>query len=195
MTQFHSKDSEEELWKKYKENNDQYAFAKLVEPYKKPVLALLFRVINDQEEAFDLFQETLRRFAFNYDPAKSSPKTFIYKIALNVAKTQYSRNRKRTHISLDQLIENGADFEGTVNVSHEEKKMALLQDAILQLKPKDRDVIDLKDIEGLTYKESAEILGCTLKRFEKRLFKARQRLRKIIESRLKYMELIEDIIV
>ncbi len=193
MNENYTNETEEHLWHRYTHNNDHNAFANLVASHCEPVLAYLIRMLRDPDDAFDLLQETLRRFAFNYDPAKASPKTFLFRIAVNLARSHYKKKTRRQEISLNDLCEKGFDIPDWNQQSDEKMKTALLDDALSRLKANDREAIDLKDIQGFSYKSAAQILNCSEKRFEKRLAKARKRLQTILTENPKYESLLEGI--
>ncbi|RJP32050.1 MAG: RNA polymerase sigma factor [Candidatus Omnitrophota bacterium] len=186
MNRQNANGNDEALWQLYIQNGDENAFVRLVEPHRKAILAYHLRMIGDRDDAFDLLQETLRRFAVHFNPQRASAKTFLFRIALNLARTHYRQKKRRNEISLEQLFEAGMDFPDVSTESNGKNQIRLLNDAIHQLPVNEQEAIDLKDIQGLTYKAAAEILACSEKRFEKRLLKARKRLAEILKNNKKF---------
>lgn len=185
-----STDSDEELWKRYHESHDQHAFCLLMKKHREGALGFLIRMTGDEEESLDLLQETFRKFALSYDPSRSSAKTFLFCIAANLARTHYRRSRKRMEISLDELAETETQLAQPSDYYRDEARLQLFQEGLNRLGVKDREAIELKDIEGLTYKSAAEIAGCSEKRFEKRLLRARKRFQHLLTKNKEYEILI-----
>lgn len=182
---------DEELWKRYRENHDQNAFGHLIKRYRESVLAFLIRMTGGEEDAFDLLQESLRRFAQHYDPSRSAAKTFLFCIASNLAKSYYrSSMNKRYEVSFGDLEEAGTQPAAASDYHRDEMRLALFQNALNCLDFKDRQAIELKDIESMTYKTAADIAGCSEKRFEKRLAQARKRLRSVLTENKEYESLL-----
>ncbi len=182
---------DEELWKRYRENHDQNAFCHLIKRYRENVLAFLIRMTGGENDAFDLLQEALWRFAQHYDPSRSAAKTFLFCIASNLAKSHYrSTRKKRYDISFGDLEEAGTQPAADGDFHRNEMRLALFQNALNRLEFKDRQAIELKDIESMTYKTAADIAGCSEKRFEKRLAQARKRLRSILMENKEYESLL-----
>ncbi|MBN2329162.1 MAG: RNA polymerase sigma factor [Candidatus Omnitrophica bacterium] len=179
-------ESDEELWKRYDENRDQQAFGLLVRKHRERLMAFLIRFTRDADDSMDLLQETFKRFAQHYDGKRSSARTFLYCIAVNLARSHYRRVKNRREISLNDLEEEGVSLAGKNDYYREEMRMKLLQRALNQLRIQDREAIELKDVEGLTYRSAAQIIGCSEKRFEKKLSSARKRLMKIIMQNKEY---------
>jgi len=179
-------DSDEELWKRYRECGDQQAFGFLMKKYREGVLAFLLRMMGEEEESLDLLQETFRKFAQSYDPSRSSAKTFLFCIAANLARSHYRHWKNRLEISLDEIAECEAPMAQPDDYYREKLRLRLFQDGLNRLSVKDREAIELKDIEGMTYKSAAEIAGCSEKRFEKRLLQARKRFQQLITKNKEY---------
>ncbi len=181
-----SLESDEELWRRYKENEDQQAFGLLMKKYRERVLAFLIRLTGESEESLDLLQETFRRFAQHFDATRSSAKTFLFCIAVNLARTHYKRTKKRWFVSLEELEERDASLVSENDFYRDELRFQIFQQGLNRLPIRDREAIELKDIEGLTYQSAAIIVGCSEKRFEKRLLRARKRLRIILTQSSEY---------
>ncbi|MGC9328472.1 MAG: RNA polymerase sigma factor, partial [Candidatus Hinthialibacter sp.] len=183
---------DEALWKRYDENRDQQAFGLLVRNHREPLLAFLIRLTKDVDESMDLLQETFKRFAQHYDGKRSSVKTFLFCIALNLARSHYRRVKNRREVSLNDLENEGVSPAGKNDYYREEMRLKLLQNALNQLRIQDREAIELKDVEGLTYRSAAQIIGCSEKQFEKKLLRARKRLINIITQNKEFEPLWRD---
>lgn len=181
-----SNETDEELWRRYSQRRDQQSFCLLMKKYREGALAFLIRMTGDEEESLDLLQEAMRRFALHFDPSRSSAKTFLLCIAANLARSHYKRSKKKFEISLDELEESELQIAQPCDSYREETRLRLFQEGLNRLGVKDREAIELKDVEGMTYKSAAEIAGCSEKRFEKRLLQARKRLIQIFTRNKEY---------
>jgi RNA polymerase sigma-70 factor (ECF subfamily) len=112
-------------------------------------------------------------------------------LALNLCTDELrkQKSRKKTEISVNDLsseedviaiIQVDDNTPEDNAISKEQEK--LVWDAINSLKDKDRAVIILRDMEGLSYEEISDILKCSLGRVKSRLHEARQKLRAILEA-------------
>jgi len=174
---------------------DKVAFDKLVVKYTKRVFNVCFRLLGDYEEANDSAQDTfikvyraLRKFRF-----EASFSTWLYRIAVNTCKNKLksvAHRQKKRVISWDNPV--SADRPPVLEIQDErqspaielEKKerMKFIQEAINVLPPEHKEVITLRDIEGLSYEEIAEITGLSLGTVKSRLARARSDLRKRLRS-------------
>jgi len=187
-----SNESDEELWKRYSQRQDQHAFCLLMKKHREGALAYLIRMTGDEEESLDLLQEAMRRFALHFEPSRSSVKTFLLCIAANLARSRYRRSKRNIEVSLDELEEAEIQFAQPSDYYRDEIRLRLFHDGLNRLGVKDREAIELKDVEGMTYKSAAEIAGCSEKRFEKRLLQARKRLIHILTRNKEYECLIQS---
>lgn len=169
----------------------QREFRGLVAEYHGQVYNLIYRYIGDSEEAADLTQDTFvcayRAWAnFRGD---SKVYTWLYRIAVNLTKNRLKslkRRRSAEAVSLDEPISpNGESYEREIEdwslspeKALESRELGLfLASQVTKLQPDFREVIVLRDYQGLSYKEVADIVGCSVKAVKSRLFRARSMLR------------------
>ncbi|MDH5751282.1 MAG: sigma-70 family RNA polymerase sigma factor [Deltaproteobacteria bacterium] len=173
---------------------DQNAFQELVLKYESRVYNHCLRMINDEVESFDLTQEVFLkvfRKIKNYEHTYSFY-TWLYRITVNSC-IDYMRRRKRglQSVSLssnlgDNLNEAGReqDVPDTTYVPTTEFEKGELSDvlnkAIAELSDKLKVIIVLKEMEGFSYEEIAEILGVSRGTVKSRLFRARERLKELL---------------
>ncbi len=166
-------------------NGDEAAFADIVNRYRNPITNYLYRFLNDYEEAVDLTQETFVRVYFAIDRYHTdfAFSTYIYRIATNLAISEIRRRKRRTILSLTGLFQG----EGDENVEFQPPDKRPLPDAnmiddeqgrviakaIAALPVKYRVPIILRDVEGKTYDEIAEILELGLGTTKSRISRAR----------------------
>lgn len=182
-----------ELINAFKDGNTD-AFQELVLKYEKRVYNHCMRMVNDEMESYDLTQEVFLkvfRKIKNYEHTYSFY-TWLYRITVNCC-IDYLRRKKRQVQSVsisantgDDSGQNGKDQDipddsfipDTVLANKELNEV--LKTAINQLSERLRSIILLKEVEGFSYEEIAEILGCSRGTVKSRLFRARERLKEIL---------------
>lgn len=165
---------------------DKAEFARLVEAYSTPIYRLGLKMLASPEEAEDVLQTTFLK-AFQHLPefeGRSSLSTWLYRIAANEALMLL--RRRRPELPLDDEPEEGpfprpfqfADWGKLPEremLSGEAKK--LLDEAVRKLPEKLRVVFLLRDVEGLSIKETSDALNLSETAVKTRLLRARLRLR------------------
>jgi RNA polymerase sigma-70 factor, ECF subfamily len=175
------------------------AFEKLVAERSAGIYALLFRLTADAEEARDLTQETfLRAFqsigSFRGD---ADLKTWIYRIAINLARNRWRwwrRRRRDVTVSLDSTDHArqqplSASLPNCDAIDPEEETLAhereyQLREALLGLRQAYRETVILRDVEGFSYEEIAATLGISIGTVKSRLSRGRIELRRKLEGSL-----------
>jgi len=168
------------------------AFNELVARYQRRLLNFVYRTIGDRERAEDLVQEVfirVHRHIARFDQSKKFS-TWIYTIASNLAKNEL-RNRSRSPLVLFQTIKKNweADhrplqFEDRHQRPDDLYRKRHLRDlvdwSVKQLPEHHRVVFVLRELEGKTYEEIAEITNCNLGTVKSRLNRARNRFAQVI---------------
>jgi RNA polymerase sigma-70 factor, ECF subfamily len=165
---------------------DASAFEPLVEKYRQRVWRLAYQVLHDREEAWDVAQEAFVR-AFHSLPSfrgQSAFYTWLFRITVNVATDRHrQRGAQARAFGPERVTEEewarttpdpggGPDQQAARAEQRERIRRAL--DA---LPPKARAIIMLSDVEGLSYREIAEVLNCPIGTVMSRLHNARKRLK------------------
>ena len=168
---------------------DAVAFEPLVEKYRQRVWRLAYQVLHDREEAWDVAQEAFVR-AFHSLPSfrgQSAFYTWLFRITVNVATDRHrQRGAQARAFGPERVTEEewarstpdpgrGPDQEAARAEQRERIRRAL--DA---LPPKARTIIMLSDVEGLSYREIAEVLNCPIGTVMSRLHNARKRLKGLL---------------
>jgi RNA polymerase sigma-70 factor (ECF subfamily) len=162
-------------------------FEVLVRRYKNGVVSFLYRFVGDYRTAEDLAQEAFLRVFRKLDEYNSSAKfsTWLYTIASNLAKDEFKRRVRHPAKSLDWSSGKGADTTKNIPTAMEAETPApeerLEQDevrvqvneALKKLKDDDREILVLKDVQGMGYEEIAEILGLPMGTVKSRISRAR----------------------
>jgi len=176
------------------------AFNRLVEERHGDIYALLYRLTEDPEEARDLTQETFLQ-AFRHFASfrgESDLRTWLYRIAVNQARNRWrwwKRRRRDRTVSLDAPASEGFDaplsagLENTDAPDPELQALArererALHAALRTLSRPYREVIVLRDIEGLSYEEVAVALDLNVGTVKSRLSRGRTELRRRLEGSL-----------
>ena len=156
--------------------------AELVKRYQPAILRVCVSVLGSREvddlvqEIFIKILQSLDRFA-----GRSALFTWMYQIALNRCRDELRRRRRRRWFSLQALppetVANIPDGERTVSEQIETSELRQrLHHEIGKLKPSQRELIVLRDLEGLGYEDIAAICRIDSKRVKSRLFEARRAL-------------------
>jgi len=178
-----------ELIKKFKEG-DKSSFEKIVNLYASRVSNIIYHILGGNSSYVDdLSQEVFIKIYKNleYFRQESRFSTWIYRITVNTVWDYLRKQKNRKAVSLDKLQEDGltrvtAQNESVrANVKREELK-EILGKLINEIPLKYRTVLILKEIEDLSYKEIAKIIGCSIGTVESRLYRARMALKEKIKK-------------
>jgi RNA polymerase sigma-70 factor (ECF subfamily) len=175
---------------------EERAFAELVERYQTRLLNFVYRTIGDREKAEDLVQEVfirVYRHLHRFDRSKKFS-TWIYTIASNLAKNEL-RNRSRNPLVLFQTIrKNWQDDDRPLQFEDSSTRpddlyrkrhlRELVESSVAQLPEHHREVFVLRELEGKSYEEIAEITETNLGTVKSRLNRARTSFADIIAPTL-----------
>ena len=163
-------------------DGSEAAFGELVERYKDRIFRLLGRYCRDAVEREDLAQEVFLKVfrklhTFNHDAQFF---TWLYRITVNAATDHLSRaSTRRLRLVEDTgVFERGDEEHGSPSAPLESEELAqVTRDVVDQLPEKFRTILVLREFEGLSYTDIAEVLDIQLGTVESRLFRARQRFK------------------
>jgi RNA polymerase sigma-70 factor, ECF subfamily len=171
------------------------AFDWLVTHYHAPVYNLILGMLGDTSDAADGTQEVfLKAFrGIRQFRQGSSLKTWLYRIAIREALNQkrWFKRHLQKNVSLDAEPEQGparleiVDGNGTPfeQLATHEIQQAV-QGALLQVPEAFRSAVILRDLEGLSYEEVAEVLECSVGTVKSRILRGRRALKEILEPML-----------
>jgi len=168
------------------------AFSEVVRRYDKRLLNFVYRTVGDRERGQDLVQETfvrVYRHLHRFDQTKKFS-TWIYTIASNLAKNEL-RNRSRNPLVLFQTIKKNweadhrpLEWEDTKlrpdDLFRKRHLKELVEKAVTELPEHHRIVFVLRELEGKSYEDIAEITDCNLGTVKSRLNRARNNFARII---------------
>src|SRR2546430_7342302 len=174
------------------------AYEWLIAHYHQPVYSLVYRILNDPSDAADTTQEVFLKIfrGIKRFHGEASLKTWIYRIALHEASNQrrwwFRHKRRETTMEAPLGDEEGQSFalkETLVDehdspfdsAAHEEVRSKVEQE-LAQVSEPYRTTVVLRDIEGLSYEEIAEILQVSLGTVKSRLMRGRFALKTRLES-------------
>jgi len=166
------------------QNGDKRAFDVLVLKYQHRIYSLVTRFIRDPDEVQDVVQESFIK-AYRALPGfrgDSAFFTWLYRIAINTAKNYLvSRSRRPPGADVDvedaEYLESAGalrDLAGPENQLMTEQLRAVIDKAIRALPEDLRTALTLREFEGLSYEEIAEVMRCPVGTVRSRIFRARE---------------------
>lgn len=167
------------------QQGDKKAFELLVSKYQRKLFRLVLRLVHDHAEAEDIVQESFikaYRALANFR-GESAFYTWLYRIGINTAKNHLvSQNRKAPTSTQNNIDESEAfsEADGLRDINTPESILASKQIAdtvnivMLSLPDELRNAICLREIEGLSYEEIAEVMLCPIGTVRSRIFRARE---------------------
>jgi RNA polymerase sigma-70 factor, ECF subfamily len=167
---------------------DVAAFERLSSTYADRLFMLLLRLLGDRAEAEDVAQEIMLRAwqGITRFRGQSSYFTWLYRIAVNEAKRAMEKRGRRpagVPIGADELqLPDSPLLDPSRQAENNELRQALAR-ALAGLPPDLRMAIVLRDVEGLSTQEAAQIVGISQAAFKSRLHQARLRVRAAIGDR------------
>lgn len=174
------KDIDKKLYNDYL-NGEKEAFELLYNKYKNRIEYFIYNIVKDYQKAEDLTQETFIYIIQNKMKENYSFKYYIYLIAKSKAINYINVKKRRNEIKEEYLSNNDEQIEKDILevITKEETKKEVLE-AIEKLDEKYKNAIYLVNIEGLSYKETSDILGETLQNTKNLVHRGKIQLRKIL---------------
>lgn len=172
---------------------DREAFATLVRRHQDRAFNLAYQMVRNREDALDISQEAFAR-AYTSLPTfkgESSFSTWLHRIVVNLAIDSLRRRRvvgtaaydDTRAVPEDQAAEPPTSDDPATALESKQVR-ALLARGIDQLPPAQRAVLVLREIEGMSYEEISQAVGCSLGTVMSRLFYARRRLQQALKQHL-----------
>jgi RNA polymerase sigma-70 factor, ECF subfamily len=168
---------------------DEGAFQELVDRYKDLVFALIARTVQDRSRAEDLAQDVFLRVhrGLPYFRGEARLSTWIYRIVANVCLQDHARPKSgRDTVSLDEEGGRGRAVVAATDRRFDDLELRdRLEKAIARLPAHYRLVVAAHYLRGVQYEDLAEALQLPLGTVKTQLFRAKQQLRRLLETELK----------
>lgn len=190
-----AEDEADEVLVRRAQSGDMKAYDTLVLRHRNRIYAMIRNMTHNEADAWDLSQDVFIKAwnALANFEAKAKFSTWLYRIAHNVV---YDWSRRRKHEIAgelnDEIFENERIDPAAVAIPHvsgsPDQQMAMgelkgkIEAALAKLSPEHREIVILKDVQGLAYKEIADVVGCTIGTVMSRLFYARQKLQTLLKD-------------
>lgn len=171
-------------------DGDIDAYGQIVNRYRGRLYNFIFRFVGDRETSEDIVQETfLRAFRKREEyRAIANFSTWLFTIAGNLAKSELRRRKRWRFLSLnkDEESDTGLDLPDESyrpdRVAESSMADVQIQQAILSLPENYRQVVLLRDVEGLSYQEISKIVKCPVGTVKSRVNRARIRLQQKLRN-------------
>jgi len=155
---------------------DEAAFRALYDRTARPLWGYIARATGNDSLADDLVQEAyLRLLRANFEPeSEDHAKNYLFRIATNLLRDHF-RGAKRAQLPLEH-DPSVMGHERQVHLQHDMRR------ALMQLKPRERELLWLGHVERFSHKEIAQILGLKAGSIRLLLFRARKKLAALLEE-------------
>lgn len=175
---------------------DEGAFEELIRAYGGIMFAVIKRILHHEEDARDAWQETFLAAHRNIGQfaGQARLKTWLHRIAVNNALMKLRARKRKPAVSMEQLKGAGDEQRPSLDPADPapaapeqlgtEEVRAQIRDAIAELPEDYRNVILLRDIQGLDTQQAADALQISVSAAKVRLHRARLALKKLLEPRL-----------
>ncbi len=166
---------------------DQAQYRLIVERHQRAVFNAAYRLVGSQDEAADVAQEAFIRAyqALNSFQRHRPMSPWLCRIAINVALNRLKRRRPQVSLDDDwqspalEVPDQSTDPQRSLLQAEQQQ---LLRQAIMTLPAEQRVIIELRHFQGLSYDDIASELDISLANVKSRLFRARKKLRQILEE-------------
>ena len=172
------------------QKGDEDAYVLIVERYKDKLLNFVYRYLGSYDDSEDIVQEALIKVYINKHLYREIAKfsTWIYTIAINLARTKLAKNKKYNTLSLSNVHESDDDFDipdtAFLPDTNADSKIQskFIQDALNQLPENYRKLIVLRDIHDFSYEEIADMEGLPMGTVKSRINRGREKLQELLKD-------------
>ena len=169
-------------------SGDSVAFGELFNRYKRRIFHLAQRIMRNHEDAEDVVQEAFQLAFVHLDDFQGGARfsTWLSRIAINVALMKLRKKARKVEISIDEKSESedmsfrDAVTDLALNPEQDclrEERSRILREALAELRPNARRVLELYELEGRSMKEIAAGMGISVAAVKARIFHARPKMR------------------
>jgi RNA polymerase sigma-70 factor (ECF subfamily) len=170
---------------------DTESFNQLILRWERPIYALAYRVIGREEDARDVCQEAFLRAFRGLAAFKGQAKfsSWLYRITLNLCRDWMRRERRTPLVAVPEgvdLVEMADDRQARVDTVEDlvtRRDLSRAVEKLMRALPEEqRTAIILKEYEGLTFQEIADLMGCPLSTVKTRLYQGLTVLRRQLQQ-------------
>lgn len=168
------------------QQGEELALNRLMARWERPLRSFLYRSTHNEHDALDLAQETFVRLYQHRARYRAGARfsTWMFQIALNLARDHARRARRRPTESLEAAPEQFTTATPRADATDAEAAAAV-RAAVAALPPDLREAVLLAEFQDLSHGEIAAIVGTTPKGVETRLYRAREKLRGLLARYLR----------
>ena len=181
------KDIDLSLVKRVKKG-DYRAFDLLVLKYQSRVIATAFKFVKEKQLAEDIAQEAFIKSYKSIDSFReeSSFYTWVYRITVNTAKNYLVSSKRRDEVAISNLSQDNSFYPEKLDVDSPQEilKASELRDLIFEtlssLGEETRTALSLREFDGLSYEQIAEIVQCPVGTVRSRIFRGREVIEEVV---------------
>ena len=162
------------------QQGDTVAFERLMRLYEHQVYRTCFRLLGNREDARDAAQDTfirMHRYLPKFNPRKPLL-PWLYRIAVNACRDHARKRQKHVGVPLNLEVLDIADGVKASDVLERERDLKVMEAALKTLSPREREVLVLREVEGLSTKEVAQVMGSRQVTVRSQLSRAHQKMKK-----------------
>jgi len=169
------------------QDGDASAFDVLVRRWERRIRGAIYRIIGSDDEALDICQETFLKAYRGLGSFKQEARfsSWLYQIALNLCRDRLRRKRGKTWVSLEGLEDGTSAPQATgptaLDLVEARDLSRTVAGAVAALPEEQREVIVLKEYQGLTFLEIAEVRGLPMSTVKTRLYRGLGQLKDQLE--------------
>ncbi len=171
---------------------DYRAFDLLVLKYQSRVMATVFKYVKEKELAEDITQEAFVKSFKSIDSFReeSSFYTWIYRIAVNTAKNYLISVKRREETLLsdfsgdDNYVPEKLDVDSPQDILSASELRDLIFESLTTLGEETRTALSLREFDGLSYEQIAQIVNCPVGTVRSRIFRAREVIEEIVQNHM-----------
>ncbi len=180
---------------------DYQAFDLLVLKYQSRVIATAFKYVQERQLAEDIAQEAFIKSYKSIDSFReeSSFYTWVYRITVNTAKNYLVSSKRKNEVMVSDLSENDSFYPEKINLDSPQEilKASELRDLILEalssLGEETRTALSLREFDGLSYEQIAEIVKCPVGTVRSRIFRGREMIEDVIGKHMEKNSINQNI--
>lgn len=167
---------------------DGPSFGRLIRRWESRIFAFICRYVGNADDARDLTQDTFAKAYLNLTHLSDHGRfsSWLYTIALNECRMRFRRQRKVKPVPLEEANKDywrvNIDEKTPERLLHAREEAARLRSAFEYLPPEQKEVILMKEFQGLKFHEIAEILDIPLSTAKSRMYLGLKTLRRLMEE-------------